>query len=46
MIFDKVIKYNIQIARFAPNYGNENLIGEELRDIPLGEASDFNIGEF
>ena len=45
-IFDKVVKYNIQIANFAPNYGNENLIGQEPRDIPLGEGSDFNIGEY
>ena len=45
-IFDKVIKYNIQIANFAPHNGNENLIGQEPRDIPLGEARDFNIGAF
>ena len=45
-IFDKVVKYNIQIANYAPNNGVENLIGQEPRDIPLGEASDYNIGEF
>ena len=45
-IFDKVLKYNIQISNYAPHNGNENLIGQGPRDIPLGEASDFNIGQF